>query len=81
MRVDICARDDYAMQGALLEALAQVGAYPDEDFELEVPLPTGFLQFRAGTEFLTVFADAWVVNLDGPDALVRRVLAEMGAAA
>jgi hypothetical protein len=81
MRIDVCARDDYATQGAFLEALARVGAYPDEDFDLEVPLPSGFLQFRAGTEFLTVFADAWGVNLDGPDALVQRVLAELRAGA
>jgi len=77
VRVDICARDDYATQGTLLEALARAGAFPDEDFDLEVPLPSGFLQFRAGTEFLTVFADAWVVNLEGPDTLVERVLAEL----
>jgi hypothetical protein len=81
MRVDICARDDYATQGALLEALGRVGAFPDEDFDLEVPLPSGFLQFRAGTEFLTVFSDAWVVTLEGPDALIQRVLAEMNAPA
>ena len=77
MRVDICARDDFATQGALLTALATVGAHPDDDFDLEVPLPTGLLRFRAGTEFLTVFADAWAIDLEGPDALVRRVLAEL----
>jgi hypothetical protein len=79
MRIDVCARDDYETQGSLLEVLGRVGAVPDEDFDLEVPLPSGFLQFRAGTEFLTVFSDAWVVNLEGPDSLVRRVLAELGA--
>lgn len=77
MRTDICPRDDYPTQGALLEALAAVGAYPDDDFDLEVPLPTGLLRFRAGTDFLTVFVDAWAVDLEGPDELVRRVLAVM----
>ena len=77
MRIDICASDDYATQSALLEALSRVGAYPDEDFDLEVPMPQGFNQFRLGTEFLTVFADAWIVNLEGPDELVERVLAEL----
>jgi hypothetical protein len=80
MRTDICARDDYPTQAALLEALGRVGAFPDEDFDLEVPLPTGFLQFRAGTEFLTVFSDAWVINLEGPDDLVQRVLDAMARA-
>jgi hypothetical protein len=77
MQADICVREDFAAQTALLEAFARIGAYPDDDFELEVPLPTGLLRFRAGTEFLTVLVDAWGVDLEGPDALVRRVLAEM----
>jgi hypothetical protein len=77
MRTDICPREDYATQTALLEALGQIGAFPDDDFELEVPLPTGLLRFRVGTEFLTVFSDAWAVDLEGPDELVRRVLDAM----
>jgi hypothetical protein len=77
MRTDICPREDHATQAALLGALACVGAYPDDDFDLEVPLPTGLLRFRAGAEFLTVFVDAWAVDLEGPDELVRRVLAAM----
>ena len=79
MRVEICPRDDYATQGMLLEALGRVGAHPDEDFDLDVPLPTGFLQFRVGTDFLTLYSDAWMVTLEGPDALVNRVLAELNA--
>ena len=80
MRVDLCPREDLATQAALLEAFGQVGAYPEDDFELEVPLPTGLLRFRVGTEFLTVFVDAWAVDLEGPDELVQRVLAAMPAA-
>ena len=77
MQADICVREDYAAQSALLESLARLGAYPDDDFDLEVPLPTGLLRFRAGTDFLTVLADACGVDLEGPDALVQRVLAEL----
>jgi hypothetical protein len=80
MRVDVCPREDYATQAALLEALATAGAHPDDDFDLEVPLPTGLLRFRAGAETLTVFADAWAVDLEGPDALVCRVLENMTGA-
>lgn len=73
MRIDLCQRDDYATQAALLEAFGRVGAYPEDDFDLSVPLPTGLLRFRVGTDFLTVFADAWAIDLEGPDELVRRV--------
>ena len=79
MRADICVREDYPAQAALLEAFAQIGAFPDEDFELEVPLPMGLLSFRVGTDILTVFVDAWGVDLEGPDALVQRVLAILAA--
>ena len=78
MRADICAREDIETQTALLEALGSVGAAPEDDLP-DVPLPTGLLRFRAGHEALTVFTDAWGVDLEGPDALVRRVVAEMGA--
>jgi hypothetical protein len=80
VRVDVCPREDYATQAALLEALAAAGAHPDDDFDLEVPLPTGLLRFRAGTDILTVLADAWAVDLEGPDGLVRRVLEGMTGA-
>ena len=80
MRVDVCPREDYATQAALLEALAAAGAHPDDDFDLEVPLPTGLLRFRAGADILTVLADAWAVDLEGPDGLVRRVLEGMAGA-
>ena len=78
MRADICAREDIEAQTALLEALGSVGAAPEDDLP-DVPLPTGLLRFRAGHESLTVFTDTWGVDLEGPDALVRRVVAEMGA--
>jgi hypothetical protein len=74
MRTDICAREDEATQSALLEALAGVGAAPEDDSPAEVPFPTGLSRFRVGFEALTVFVDAWSVDLEGPDELVKRVL-------
>ncbi len=79
MRTDICAREDIEAQTALLVALGSVGAAPEDDLP-DVPLPTGLLRFRAGHEVLTVFSDTWGVDLEGPDELVKRVVAEMGAA-
>ena len=74
MRTDICAREDEATQTALLEALSSIGAAPEDDSAVEVPFPTGLSRFRVGFETLTVFVDAWAVDLEGPDELVDRVL-------
>lgn len=81
MRTDICAREDHDTQVDLLDALAAVGASPDDDAAPDVPFPTGLHRFRAGPEPLTVFVDAWLVDLEGPDELVRRVVELMSAAA
>jgi hypothetical protein len=80
MRTDICAREDVDTQAALLEALAALGAMPDDDVGLEVPLPIGLHRFTAPDGTLTVFVDAWGVDLEGPDELVSRVLAHMTSA-
>ena len=79
MRADVCAREDLEAQSALLEALGSVGAAPEDDLP-DVPLPTGLLRFRTGHDVLTVFTDAWGVDLEGPDDLVQRVLAHMTGA-
>ena len=77
MRTEICAREDVATQTALIEALAAIGASLDDDSPLDVPFPTGVSRFHLGAETLTVFADAWLVDLEGPDEAVRRVLESM----
>ena len=79
MRVDICATEDDDTQAALLSALAAVGAVyeaPDALDSPDSPFGVGLHPFRtAGGERLTVYADAWGVDLEGPDELVNRVLA------
>jgi hypothetical protein len=77
MRTDICAREDDTTQASLLEALAAVGAMPEDDSPLEIPLSTGLHRFRVGFETLTVFVDAWLVDLEGPDEPVKRVIERM----
>jgi hypothetical protein len=74
MRTDICAREDESTQTALLEALRAVGAAPEDDSLMEVPFPTELSRFRVGFQQLTVFADTWTVDLEGPDELVRQVI-------
>ena len=79
MRIDICAREDVDTQAALLEALGEIGAMPEDDVSLEVPLPVGLHRFTSPDGPVTVFVDAWGVDLEGPDDLVRRVQAKMVA--
>jgi hypothetical protein len=71
MRADICASDDYETRERLLTALAEIGAAPEGDWE---SLGVGLHRFRVGFETLTVFIDAWQVDIEGPDELVQQVL-------
>jgi len=82
MRVDVCPNDDYDTVAALLAALAAVGATADDpDFADDGALGVGLHRFRtAAGDVLTVYADAWGVDLEGPDALVNRVLATLAGA-
>ena len=75
MRADICASDDYETRERLAVALGVLGAAPEEDGEGS--LGTGLHRFRVGFELLTIFIDAWTVDIEGPDELVQRVLAEL----
>ena len=71
MRADICASDDYDTRERLLSALGDIGAASESDGD---SLGIGLHRFRVGFETLTVFIDAWIVDLEGPDALVQQVL-------
>lgn len=73
MRVDICSREDLETQGSLLRALADVGAIPAEGTIIDLPFGQGLHRFIAPQGMLTVFADAWGVDLEGPDELVQQV--------
>jgi hypothetical protein len=72
MRADVCASDDYETRERLLGALAEIGATGEADWESS--LGVGLHRFRVGFETLTVFVDAWQVDVEGPDELVRRVV-------
>lgn len=72
MLIEICSSDDSATIAALLTALDAVGALSDEFKDAE--LGVGLNRFRVGADELTVYRDAWRVDLNGPDELVKRVL-------
>jgi hypothetical protein len=71
MRADICASDDYETRERLLAAIRELGGVYEGDGE---PLGVGLHRFRVGFETLTMFVDAWTVDLEGRDQLVRQVL-------
>jgi hypothetical protein len=74
VRIDICASDDYATRERLLAALHEIGGAHEGDWS---ELGVGLHRFHCPGGELTLFIDAWYVDLEGPDELVRRVLAEM----
>ncbi len=73
-RADICAADNYAAIERLQAVLRELGIVADDTWH-DTPLGTGLTQFRRGAGELTVFKDAWLVDIAGPDDLVREVLA------
>ena len=75
-RTDICASDDFDAIARLQAALVAVGVVADDTWH-DSPLGTGLQTFRRGGEELTVFKDAWAVDLAGPEALVNEVLRAM----
>lgn len=71
MRAEVCASDDFAARDRLFAALGAVGAHSDGDGE---PAGVGLYRFAHPDGDLSVFADAWVVDVAGPDHLVEQVL-------
>ena len=74
MRADICVSDDHDSIARLLAAIAELGGQSDGDSE---GLGTGLHRFRFDAGELTVFVDAWSVDVAGPDKLVNWVLTTM----
>ena len=71
-RLDICASDDHDTIARLVAAVHALGVeWEGEDESLGVGLHP--FQFPEGE--LSVFVDAWVVDVAGPDELVDRLLA------
>lgn len=71
MRADICASDDYDTRDRLLGAIYELGGAPEGDSE---SIGVGLHRFRFPDGELTVFVDAWLVDVAGPDALVQQLL-------
>ena len=76
LRVDICASHDHETQMQLQSVLQSLGIVADDTWH-DSPLGVGLQRFRHDEQELTIFKDAWIVDLAGPDKLVNRVLAAM----
>ena len=72
-RADICGADDDDGIDRLQAALRDRGFLGNTDNH-DSPLGVGLSHFRRGPDEVTVFIDAWLVDLAGPDELVREVV-------
>ena len=77
-RVDICDRQDHETAARLVEVIYELGGRGDHDAD-ELTVGTGVQRFRFGADEVTVFADAWGVDLAGPDRLVNDIVAALAA--
>lgn len=77
MRADICDPGDTAAVERFRDALRRLGAgVSEKDWALGVDV----YRLRIAGDELIIFSDAWSVDVEGPDALVRRVLQEFHGA-
>jgi hypothetical protein len=76
-RAEICASDDYDAVDRLQAVLAELGFVADDTWH-DTLIGTGLTRYRLGDDELTVFRDAWVVDVAGPESLVKQVLERMG---
>jgi hypothetical protein len=76
IRIDICHSSDPDCEARLIEVIAGLGGRGDGDAD-DPALGAGVSRFQIGGEELTVYKDAWGVDVAGPERLVRRVLAGM----
>ena len=75
-RVELAAADDHAARDRLQHVLSQLGYLGNTD-ESDVEIGTGLSRFRRGEAEVTVFCDAWVVDLVGAPESVREIVATL----
>ena len=73
-RADICASDDHESVARLQAVIAELGGVADDNWH-DTQLGSGLHRFRFGSDEVTVFADAWLVDLVGPERIVNDILA------
>jgi hypothetical protein len=73
MRADICESSDGAAVARFRDALRRLGAKLDQK---SWAIGVDVYRLRIGDEELSVFSDAWSLDIEGSDSLVQRVLRE-----
>ncbi|QDU22836.1 hypothetical protein [Urbifossiella limnaea] len=71
-RIDVCASDDHDAIDRLQAVLGELGWVADDNWH-DSPLGLGLTRFRRGGDELTVFRDAWAVDLAGSEAAVHQL--------
>ena len=75
MRADICDADDPIAIEQCRAALRRLGArVVDSDWAIGVDL----YRVQIGAQEVIVYSDAYALDIEGPDDLVRRVVIEYG---
>lgn len=69
MLIELGRSDDHDMLDRLLAALAAAGATADS-FDIGI----GLNEYFIGNQRLTVYRDAWTVDLEGPTELVEKII-------
>ena len=75
-RADVCAGDDHDAVERLQVVLGELGWLADDSWH-DSPLGLGLTRFRRGADELTVYRDAWLVDVAGPAEAVRAILSAM----
>jgi hypothetical protein len=71
MRVDVCSSDDYETIDRLLRAISSLGGRLEGEGG---DIGLGLHRFQLPQGEITVFVDAFVVDLAGSDELVQRII-------
>jgi hypothetical protein len=77
IRIDLCHSDDEDTKSRLLEVIAEMEGRTLDDDGNDGGLGAGVSRFQVGASEVTVYVDAWGVDVAGPEPLVRRLLAAM----
>ncbi len=73
MRADLCSSDDYDTMDAVQAALGELGFVADDTWH-DSSFGVGLTRFRRGASELTIYRDAWNVDVAGDDGLVNELL-------
>ena len=76
MRADLCSSNDHEAIDRIQAILGALGYVADDTWH-DSPLGVGLTRFRRGETELTVFRDAWLVDVAGSEALVNELLAAL----